>query len=212
MAYCNNCGAYIPDGQTKCLACGFDEAEQQTQAAAAAAAQSEPQKAGRFDSDFLKRQLEQQRQRQKENSKKWADAERARRQSQQSQQARQDRPRQQAQAGRAQASPAASADWEGHTDGTAAAAPNKLLAALSYLGPLCFLPMFVCPNDDFAIFHARQGLGLFILGVGANILASLIGLRWLVTLGWAYMLYMGMTAASAGKRKPLPYIGNLFQK
>ena len=26
MAYCMSCGAYIPDGQTKCLACGYDEA------------------------------------------------------------------------------------------------------------------------------------------------------------------------------------------
>ena len=28
MAYCNKCGAYIPDGQSVCLACGYDpEAE-----------------------------------------------------------------------------------------------------------------------------------------------------------------------------------------
>ena len=25
MAYCRNCGAYVPDGQNKCLACGFEE-------------------------------------------------------------------------------------------------------------------------------------------------------------------------------------------
>ena len=25
MAYCKKCGAYIPDGLTACLACGFDE-------------------------------------------------------------------------------------------------------------------------------------------------------------------------------------------
>ena len=25
MAYCKSCGAYIPDGQTACLACGYDE-------------------------------------------------------------------------------------------------------------------------------------------------------------------------------------------
>ena len=26
MSYCKKCGAYIPDGQEICLACGFDEA------------------------------------------------------------------------------------------------------------------------------------------------------------------------------------------
>ena len=26
MSYCKKCGAYIPDGQDVCLACGFDEA------------------------------------------------------------------------------------------------------------------------------------------------------------------------------------------
>ena len=29
MAYCEKCGAYIPDGQSKCLACGFDGAEEE---------------------------------------------------------------------------------------------------------------------------------------------------------------------------------------
>ena len=31
MAYCDKCGAYIPDGQTKCLACGYDEAAEEKQ-------------------------------------------------------------------------------------------------------------------------------------------------------------------------------------
>ena len=28
MAYCKNCGAYVPDGHTKCLACGRDQNEE----------------------------------------------------------------------------------------------------------------------------------------------------------------------------------------
>ena len=27
MAYCKSCGAYIPDGQTACLACGYNDSE-----------------------------------------------------------------------------------------------------------------------------------------------------------------------------------------
>ena len=34
MAYCKNCGAYIPDGISACLACGFDENAGKTAAAA----------------------------------------------------------------------------------------------------------------------------------------------------------------------------------
>ena len=33
MSYCTKCGAYIPDGQTRCLACGFDEAAAAVKAA-----------------------------------------------------------------------------------------------------------------------------------------------------------------------------------
>jgi hypothetical protein len=40
MAYCKNCGAYIPDELSACLACGFDES-----AAKAAAAAAEEKKA-----------------------------------------------------------------------------------------------------------------------------------------------------------------------
>lgn len=40
MAYCDRCGAYIPDGQKVCLACGFDPEEESRQAQQAAAAQA----------------------------------------------------------------------------------------------------------------------------------------------------------------------------
>ena len=32
MAYCSKCGAYIPDGMTRCLACGYDDHAEQTAA------------------------------------------------------------------------------------------------------------------------------------------------------------------------------------
>ncbi len=39
MAYCNKCGAYIPDGLTACLACGYDENLQEKEGERAAASQ-----------------------------------------------------------------------------------------------------------------------------------------------------------------------------
>ena len=206
MAYCNNCGAYIPDGQTKCLACGFDETEEKKTEASGSAAQSAPKSAGHFDTEYLRRQLEEQRRRQRENSRKWAEAEHARRQ-----QERGRRPGGYAADtgvhGGTQGRP-----WEQEHSGRAVAPANKTMAALSYLGILCFLPFFFCRDDEFAAYHARQGLGLFLLGAGANLLSTILGLNWLVTIIWIYMIYKGMTAAAAGRLQPLPYIGSLFLK
>ena len=73
MAYCEQCGAYIPDGQTKCLACGYDESEKpKGNAAAAYAEKKDYSGSAAFDSEKLRRQLEEQREKQKENSRRWA--------------------------------------------------------------------------------------------------------------------------------------------
>jgi len=48
-------------------------------------------------------------------------------------------------------------------DVTVSSDPSRLLAALSYVPFLCFLPYFVAPDDDFARFHARQGFMLLVL-------------------------------------------------
>lgn len=207
MSYCNNCGAYIPDGQTKCLACGLDETEQKKTDTSGSAAQSASNGSGRFDAEFLRQQLEEQRRRQRENSRKWAEAEHARRQ--------RDRDRRPggyaADAGAK--SGAHSRQWdEGQSRYSASAPANKTMAALSYLGILCFLPYFLCRDDEFAAYHARQGLGLLLFGVGANLLSTIFGLNWLVSIFWVYMIYKGMTTAAAGKLQPLPYIGSLFLK
>ena len=79
MAYCNKCGAYIPEGQTVCLACGNDteqekaQAEQvqsaQTQTAEAQTAQAEEPKPAyddtanyySFSNKELRKKLEEQR-------------------------------------------------------------------------------------------------------------------------------------------------------
>ena len=40
MAYCLKCGAYIPDGQSGCLACGYDPEEEKKKAEAESTARS----------------------------------------------------------------------------------------------------------------------------------------------------------------------------
>ena len=53
MAYCKSCGAYIPDGQSACLACGYDENAKQSSGGQAAAAAAEWVSAGSWASRTL---------------------------------------------------------------------------------------------------------------------------------------------------------------
>jgi uncharacterized membrane protein/ribosomal protein L40E len=52
MDYCPKCGAYIPDGETKCVACGYDTAEKKKEETkntwdyGGAAAQAAPENSG----------------------------------------------------------------------------------------------------------------------------------------------------------------------
>ncbi|MBF0375588.1 MAG: hypothetical protein HQL38_18315 [Alphaproteobacteria bacterium] len=39
---------------------------------------------------------------------------------------------------------------------------SQVMAALSYVGVLCFVPLVLARDDEFVVFHARQGLVLWI--------------------------------------------------
>ena len=207
MAYCKSCGAYIPDGQTKCLACGFDETapkqESASQASAAAAATTGTQRKYRqFDSDFLRKQLDEQRKRQQENSRKWAETEYAQRQKAKEEQARNF------------TNTSRTSGTNNYTDtvkNTVQSADlSKLMAGMSYVSGLFLVPMLFAKDDGFAGFHARQGMKLFLAGLIGRIAGSIIGLGWLATLAQIYLAYVGIKNVLDGKRKPLPYIGDWF--
>lgn len=192
MSYCNNCGAYIPDGQTKCLACGMDEAEE-----TARAAQAKEEARRNLNSDAMREQLERQRRQQRENSRKWAEAERERRE----------------EARRYSESRKEGRGTEEKNSTTSDIHLNingKPLAILSYLGILWILPFILCRDNDFAMYHAKQGLVLCIAGVVLRALSSLVGFSWLVSLLWIYMIFTGIGNANSGRKKPLPYIGNIL--
>lgn len=198
MAYCNECGAYIPDGHSKCLACGYDAAEaakkaaeQAKQAQAYEYKYEEPKK---FDTDFLKEQLEKQRKRQQENSRKWAETEKAQRERNKN---------------RTYSSAARSTDTKKYEVPTNFSM-EKILSALSYFGILFVLAYILCQDDDFAKFHAKQGMILFLAGIIAKIVASILGLGWLVPLAKIYFIYKGVSNVLKGKKELLPYIGTLI--
>ena len=213
MGYCTSCGAYIPDGQTKCLACGFDgnaeKKETSTGSAAAAAKAPEKERSQRkyrqFDSDTLRKQLEEQRKRQQENSRKWAETEYAQRQKVKEEQAR-----------NFTNTSGTSGTNKNYTDTVRSTVQNadvsKLMAGMSYVSGLFIVPMLFARDDSFAAYHARQGMKLFIAGIIGRIAGSIIGLGWLATLAQVYLAYVGVQNVLNGKRKPLPYVGDLFEK
>lgn len=190
MAYCKNCGAYIPDGQTKCLACGVDEAEQTAQAAQT----RQTKKKSSPTSAEMREQLERQREKQRENSRKWAEAESARR----------------AQSGETERS--VEEDDYSSSNEHSSKDNSKLFAILSYLGILWILPYIFSRDDEFAMYHAKQGLTLCIVAAVCRAVGGLLSVGWLVTLAWAYMVFTGIGNANAGRMKPLPYIGKLLMK
>ena len=78
MAYCKQCGAYIPDGQNKCLACGYDEQAEQAAAQAAAAqaaAYAEEAKAREQAAEETRAEVERRRAQRQEYNKAWAENE-----------------------------------------------------------------------------------------------------------------------------------------
>jgi len=69
------------------------------------------------------------------------------------------------------------------TDTTLAGACSwrtSLMAALSYLGVLCFVPLLMSKDDEFVYFHAKQGLVLWMWSVLAMFALHLPGVgKWL---------------------------------
>ena len=202
MAYCNECGAYIPDGHSKCLACGFDK---ETAAAKAKTSAAEEynynyEETRKVDTEFLRRQLEEQRKRQQENSRKWAETEKEQR----------NKARQQKQSFGSSGTRSSRS-----TDNKKYQAPELLtfenvMAGLSYFGALFILPFFFCRDDGFAQFHAKQGLALFLACIICKAIASIFGLAWVVNIVRIYFIYKGVRNVLEGKQEALPYIGTIL--
>ena len=204
MAYCDKCGAYIPDGQSKCLACGFDPAEEEKRAAQAARQQANQ-----------RAQAEQRRRERQEINKKWAESEQQRRRNMEELERRRKEAEEKA---KREAEQKKSADWQQTEYGSfrftnadnrtgTSAGHSKLLAALSYVSILFLIPMLFAQEDEFARFHAKQGARLFICNAIGSILGSIFSIGWVINLLLIYLMIVGIINALNDKWEALPYIG-----
>ncbi len=90
-------------------------------------------------------------------------------------------------------------------------ANNKGMAILGYI--LFFIPLLAAKQSRFAMYHANQGLILFLALVAINIVSTIIPvIGWLLigplaNLALFILAILGIVNAAGGKCKPLPLIG-----
>jgi len=87
---------------------------------------------------------------------------------------------------------------------------SRLMAILSYLGILCFVPLLRNKDDEFVHFHAKQGLVIWMWSVLAIFAIYLPGLgTWLFsfsTLAVIVLSVIGVISASLNRAWKLPLI------
>jgi len=224
MAYCKKCGAYIPDGQSQCLACGYDESAEGGEYAYAYARNGDRRQETVIDADYVeleenpieeRAEVEDRRARRQEYNKTWAELEKRRRAQEREFKNRQRREE------------SAGDDFNFRPDAfgvnydgkkvadtvnrAAGQVGSKLFPVLSYLGPACFISLILGKDKD-SQFHARQGIKLFIGGILGQIVGAMFGLEWVAGLAQAGLAIIGILNAVHGQRVKLPIVGDLFEK
>lgn len=90
---------------------------------------------------------------------------------------------------------------------------NKVMGILAYI--IFFIPLIAARESKFAMYHANQGLVLFLTGLAVGILGSIIPiLGWFVILPLGYLAVLvlailGIISSAKGEMKPLPLIGKI---
>lgn len=93
---------------------------------------------------------------------------------------------------------------------------SNILAAISYLWILSIVMLFVKKDDDFVVFHAKQGTVLF----GAWAVVAIVGIPFLflgplillIDLVIFIAVIIGFIQAISGKRYKMPVVSNLAEK
>ena len=224
MAYCKKCGAYIPDGQTACLACGYDENAEGGEYAYAYARSGERRQDTVIDADYIeleedpieeRAEVEDRRAKRQEYNKTWAELEKRRRAQEREFRNRQQRERESGDEFNFRPD-AFGMNYDGKkvadtVNRAAGEVTSRVFPVLSYIGPLCFVSLMLGKDRD-SQFHARQGIKLFIGGIIGRIIGEMFGMGWLAWLLQAGLSVIGILNAVHGQRVKLPIVGDLFEK
>ena len=89
---------------------------------------------------------------------------------------------------------------------------NRVIAAIGYVWILCLVPLFLKRNSQFAQFHAKQGLVLFIAEVFGWLIFWIPLVGWLLYLLVIVLAGLGIMTALQGKYLELPVLGRYARK
>lgn len=92
---------------------------------------------------------------------------------------------------------------------------GKFFAVISYISFLCIVTLLLKKDNKFALFHAKQGLVLFVFEIIFFVL-SVIPVYWLIgkLIFFAFVLIsvLGILQALRGTYKALPLISDIAEK
>ena len=98
------------------------------------------------------------------------------------------------------------------TSKTADIEENKHVAALSYVWVLVLVPLLMKRESEFAQFHAKQGLVLFIIEILATFVIWIPLIGQLIALALLVVAVLGIIKALNGEWWKMPYIHEWSQK
>ena len=97
-------------------------------------------------------------------------------------------------------------------------AKTNLIAILSYLSILVFIPYFTAGNDSFVRFHVNQGITLLIFEIALYVIGAIFGFMMsgflytiinLLQLLLLSLAIIGISNVVKNKMSPLPVIGRI---
>ena len=95
-------------------------------------------------------------------------------------------------------------------------APVNMMAVISYIGPLCLIPILTKEKDEFVKFHVKQGLILFIGEVAIWLIIGLVPVLWvlanLVNIVWLVLSIIGIINVTNGEKKEIPIVGKFAKQ
>lgn len=93
---------------------------------------------------------------------------------------------------------------------------GKFFAIISYVCFLCIITLILKKDNKFALYHAKQGLVLFVMEVVAFILSIIPFLGWLIGIfGYALFLLVslwGIMQAALGVNSRIPIVTNISER
>jgi uncharacterized membrane protein len=93
---------------------------------------------------------------------------------------------------------------------------GKFFAVISYVSFLCIITLILKKDNKFALFHAKQGLVLFVMEVAAFILSIIPFLGWLIGIfGYALFLLVslwGIMQAALGVYSRIPVVTDISEQ